>query len=89
MHTFVCSEVVGACTYNGGIWLESKVGEHGVLTWRGRDAGDDPFTDEYLPGGEEMQGMIHSQMIVRQQHPIPEILLDEEEARGRATKRLV
>jgi hypothetical protein len=44
---------------------------------------------EYLPGGEEMQGMIHSQMIVRQQHPIPEILLDEEEARGRATKRLV
>jgi hypothetical protein len=44
---------------------------------------------EYLPGGEEMQGMIHSQMIVRQQHPIPEILLDEKEARGRATKRLV
>jgi len=32
--------------HNGGIWLESKVGEHGVLTWRGRDAGDDPFTDD-------------------------------------------
>ena len=46
MHTFVCSEVVGACTSNGGIWLESKVGEQGVLTWRGRDAGDDPFTDD-------------------------------------------
>jgi hypothetical protein len=46
---------------------------------------------EYLPGEEEMQGMIHSQMIVivRQQHPISENLLDEEEARGRAAKRLV
>jgi hypothetical protein len=33
--------------------------------------------------------MIHSQTIVRQQHPIPEILLDEEEARRLAAKRLV
>jgi len=32
--------------HNEGIWLESKVGEHGVLTWQGRDAGDDPFTDD-------------------------------------------
>jgi hypothetical protein len=44
---------------------------------------------KYLPGGEEMQGMTHSQTIVRQQHPISENLLDEEEARGRVTKRLV
>ena len=46
MHTSVCSEVAGACTSNGGIWLKSKVGEQGVLTWRGRDVGDDPFTDD-------------------------------------------
>jgi hypothetical protein len=34
-----------------------------------------------------MKGMIHSQMMVRQQHPILEILLDEEKAGECAAKR--
>ena len=32
---------------------------------------------KYLPGEEEMKGVVYSQTMVRQQHPIPEILLDE------------
>jgi hypothetical protein len=41
----VCSETLVAYTSKEGIWLESKVGEQGVLTWEGRDTGEDPFVD--------------------------------------------
>lgn len=46
MDAHFCMLKSSRCMHNEGIWLESKVGEHGVLTWQGRDAGDDPFTDD-------------------------------------------
>jgi len=46
VRTAVGADTVVADTSNGGIWLESKVGEQGVLTWEGRDARDDPFAND-------------------------------------------
>jgi len=46
VRTSVCSETLVADTSNGGRWLESKVGEQGVLTWEGRDTGEDPFVED-------------------------------------------